>query len=168
MHRPAPRRPTCTRKRRAADSAPHSGYDLCYDIAQAPQPVSPYPRTCAPRNPIRRASYARRRAHVVRTRGVCAKPRRHAGAVRSGARCTRPVHRRHAAQHPNASVHTRAPAHHITPHVSCAPTYNSRSHTRRVRKAAPPCWCRPVRCSLHETGSPQTCCTSTRVAARAL
>ena len=70
--------------------------------------------------------------------------------------------------HPSPSVHTRAPAHHITPHVSCAPTYNSRSHTRRVRKAAPPCWCRPVRCSLHETGSPQTCCTSTRVAARAL
>ena len=35
------------------------------------------------------------------------------------------------------------------------------SHTRRVRKAAPPCWCRPVRCTMHETGAPQTCCTST-------
>ena len=63
------------------------GYDLCYVIAQAPQPVSPYPRTCAPRNRIRRAPYAH------------ARPRS--------------------------------------------------SHTRRVRKAAPPCWCRPVWCTLH-------------------
>ena len=77
------------------------GYDLCYVIAQAPQPVSPYPRTCAPvRNRIRRAPYAH------------ARPRS--------------------------------------------------SHTRSVRKAAPPCWCRPVRCTMHETGAPQTCCTRTQ------
>ena len=76
------------------------GYDVCYVIAQAPQPVSPYPRTCAPvRNRIHRAPYAH------------ARPRS--------------------------------------------------SHTRSVRKAAPPCWCRPVRCTMHETGAPQTCCTST-------
>ena len=76
------------------------GYDVCYVIAQAPQPVSPYPRTCAPvRNRIHRAPYAH------------ARPRS--------------------------------------------------SHTRSVRKAAPPCWCRPVRCTMHETSTPQTCCTST-------
>ena len=42
--------------------------------AQAPQPVSPHPRTCAPRYPIRRAPYAHARPRSVRTRGVCTKP----------------------------------------------------------------------------------------------
>ena len=110
------------------------------------------------------------RAHAVRTRGVCAKPRRHAGAVRPCAHCTRPVHRRHAAQAPqpvSPYPRTCAPRNPIrrAPYARARPRS---SHTRRVRKAAPLCWCRPALCALHETGAPQTCCTSTRVAARAL
>jgi hypothetical protein len=106
----------------------------CY--AQAPRPVSPYPRTCAPRNPIRRAPYARRRAHVVRTRGVCAKPRRHAGAVRSGARCTRPVHRRHAAQAPqpvSPYPRTCAPRNPICRAPYAEPHTHVRAHAVRTR-----------------------------------
>ena len=45
------------------------GYDVCYVIAQAPQPVSPYPRTCAPvRNRIHRAPYAHARPRSSHTR----------------------------------------------------------------------------------------------------
>ena len=74
------------------------GYDLCYVMcrpvrctrpvhsrhaAQAPQPVSPYPRTCAPRNPIRRAPYAHARPRSSHTRrvhkAVAGRIRNHAG-----------------------------------------------------------------------------------------
>ena len=125
----------------------------CY--AQAPRPVSPYPRTCAPRNPIRRASYARRRAHVVRTRGVCAKPRRHAGAVRSGARCTRPVHRRHAAQalHQPVSPYPRtcAPRNPIR-RAPYARAHPHSSHTRRWPAGASNT--SPLRCTCTRSRTP--------------
>ena len=62
------------------------GYDVCHVMHKHPDP-SVHTRAPAHHGTPYAEPHTHVRAHAVRTRGVCAKPRRHAGAVRPCAHC---------------------------------------------------------------------------------
>ena len=115
------------------------GYDLFKVMHEHPDP-SVHTRAPAHLGTAYAEPHTHMRAHVVRTRGVCAKPRLHAGAVRSGARRTGPVHRRHA---PYTEPHTHVRVDVVRTRGVCA---KPRRHAGAVRSGAP---------TEHETSTPQ-------------